>query len=97
MVIVEKSTYKYGRLPGRHFINGNEISWTFQTYVCTTKPPVIAQNLPNKYGNLPYSNVKSGNWISTYDWAYAYHRKLTMKSSMVSLLLLETLSQEWWY
>ena len=32
-----------------------------------TKPMVMVQNFPNKYVDLPNSNVINGNEISTYD------------------------------
>ena len=80
---IDNLPYKCGKFPNRIVTNSNEIKWTFQKYVRTTKPPVMFHNLHNKNGNLLYGNVINGNDISTYDCAYDHHGELNVKSSMV--------------
>ena len=50
----------------------------FQNKISINKHPVIFQNVPYEYSNLPNSNVINGNGVSMYGQGYVYHGDLTV-------------------
>ena len=62
---IEKLPYNCGDSTNSTVAYSNNIYWTIQKYVCTTKPLVPIPILSNKNFNVINDDVINGNKIST--------------------------------
>ena len=78
MLIWNQSLQKWNNLPTNAIINGNELSWTFQKYVRTTKTQEISDNLTYNSGDLTNNILINNDEVITYKRVFSSRGELTV-------------------